>query len=79
MGDFDAAEWLGAEVEGNAGLMVLPARVQSALLKSYEQGVWTEDDVPEDGTSLGQAVQWGHHRWSAAFEARRAGYTQDPL
>ena len=30
----------------------LPASLQRILKKAFDEDVWTEDDVPEDGTSL---------------------------
>ena len=51
---FDEDEWLGGTVTLSGVDYTLPAGLQRILKKAYEEEVWTVDDVPEDGTSLGQ-------------------------
>ena len=52
---FDEDEWLGVTITLSGVDYTLPAGLQRILKKAYEEDVWTVDDVPEDGTSLGQA------------------------
>ena len=52
MSAFDVDEWLGAEVTIKGKVETLPDRVQEALKKGFEDDLWTEADVPDEGTTL---------------------------
>ena len=52
MSAFDVEEWLGAEVTIKGKVETLPDRVQEALKKGFEDDLWTEADVPDEGTTL---------------------------
>ena len=50
---FDTATWLGVEILGVTGKPIhLGARVLAAFKAIAEDGTFTEDDVPVDGTKL---------------------------
>jgi len=55
MSAFDVDEWLGAEVTIKGKVETLPDRVQEALKKGFEDDLWTEADVPDEGTTLEEA------------------------
>ena len=55
MSAFDVEEWLGAEVTIKGKVETLPDRVQEALKKGFEDDLWTEADVPGEGTTLDEA------------------------
>jgi hypothetical protein len=55
MSAFDVEEWLGAEVTIKGKVETLPDRVQEALKKGFEDDLWTEADVPDEGTTLDEA------------------------
>jgi hypothetical protein len=52
MSAFDVEEWPGAEVTIKGKVETLPDRVQEALKKGFEDDLWTEADVPDEGTTL---------------------------
>ena len=52
MSALDVEEWLGAEVTIKGKVETLPDRVQEALKKGFEDDLWTEADVPDEGTTL---------------------------
>ena len=55
MAAFDVDVWLGAEVTIKGKDETLPDRVQEALKKGFEEDLWTEADVPDEGTTLDEA------------------------
>ena len=59
MSAFDVEEWLGAEVTIKGKVETLPDRVQEALKKGFEDDLWTEADVPDEGTTLVRLVLFG--------------------
>ena len=55
MSAFDVEAWLGAAVTIKGKEEELPERVQLALKRGFQDDLWTEDDVPEEGTTLDEA------------------------